>query len=128
MRVPGLAGLLDIHISGGVYTRNRCTSPAYTNLHQVVYSTLFDYIVKRVNDVSRGPEGSPVIGILDIFGFENLTTNSFEQLCINYVNEMLQEQFNETVFAAERRLLKAEGVEIDDGALQSSATRLGLMG
>ena len=41
---------------------------------------------------------------------------------------MLQEQFNETVFAAERRLLKAEGVEIDDGALQSSATRLGLMG
>ena len=42
-----------------------------------------------------------------------------EQLCINYVNEMLQEQFNETVFAAERRLLKAEGIEIDDGALQS---------
>ena len=67
-------------------------------------------------------------GILDIFGFENLTTNSFEQLCINYVNEMLQEQFNETVFAAERRLLKAESVEIDDGALQSSATRLALMG
>ena len=67
-------------------------------------------------------------GILDIFGFENLNTNSFEQLCINYVNEMLQEQFNETVFAAERRLLKAESVEIDDGALQSSATRLALMG
>ena len=41
---------------------------------------------------------------------------------------MLQEQFNETVFAAERRLLKAESVEIDDGALQSSATRLALMG
>ena len=40
---------------------------------------------------------------------------------------MLQEQFNETVFAAERRLLKAEGIEIDDGALQSSATRLALM-
>ena len=40
-------------------------------------------------------------------------------MCINYVNEMLQEQFNETVFAAERRLLKAEGIEIDDGALQS---------
>ena len=95
-------------------------SPAYlAHVSQVVYATLFDYIVNRVNDVSRGPEGSSVIGILDIFGFENLTTNSFEQLCINYVNEMLQEQFNETVFAAERRLLKAEGIEIDDGALQS---------
>jgi len=49
------------------------------------------------------------------------------QLCINYVNETLQEQFNETVFAAENRVLKAEGVTIDDGALQSSATRLALM-
>ena len=88
-------------------------------LAKVVYATLFDHIVQKVNEVSRGPAGSPVIGILDIFGFEKLGTNSFEQLCINYVNEMLQEQFNETVFAAERRLLKAEGIEIDDGALQS---------
>lgn len=53
--------------------------------------------------------------------------NSFEQLCINYVNEMLQEQFNESVFSADRRLLAAEGIEIDDGALQSSAARLALM-
>ena len=40
---------------------------------------------------------------------------------------MLQEQFNETVFAAEKRLLKAEGIEVDDSALQSSAVRLELM-
>ena len=40
---------------------------------------------------------------------------------------MLQEQFNETVFAAEKRLLKSEGIEVDDSALQSSAQRLGLM-
>ena len=43
------------------------------------------------------------------------------------MNEMLQEQFNESVFTSERRLLQAEGVEVDDGALASSATRLGLM-
>ena len=43
------------------------------------------------------------------------------------MNEMLQEQFNETVFAAEKRLLKSEGIEVDDSALQSSAQRLGLM-
>ena len=42
--------------------------------------------------------------------------NSFEQLCINYVNEMLQEQFNESVFTAENRLLSAEGIPMDDGA------------
>ena len=40
---------------------------------------------------------------------------------------MLQEQFNESVFSADRRLLTREGVEVDEGALQSSATRLALM-
>ena len=54
----------------------------------------------------------PFAGILDIFGFEALKTNSFEQLCINYVNEMLQEQFNESVFSADRRLLTQEEVEV----------------
>ena len=97
---------------------------ARDSLAKTVYAALFDWVVGRINAVSRGPPGSHFIGILDIFGFEQLKTNSFEQLCINYVNEMLQEQFNETVFAAERRLLKAEGIEVDDSALQSSATRL----
>ena len=55
-------------------------------LAKVIYGTLFDHLVKLINDVSRGPEGSHVIGILDIFGFEKLGTNSFEQLCINFVN------------------------------------------
>ena len=54
-------------------------------------------------------------------------TNSFEQLCINFVNEMLQEQFNESVFASERRLFAAEGVSVEDGSLESSAERLRLM-
>ena len=96
-------------------------------LAKAVYSSLFDFVVGRINDVSKGPPDSHTIGILDIFGFEKLKTNSFEQLCINYVNEMLQEQFNERVFAAEERLCKAEGIAIDDSALQSSATRLSLM-
>ena len=96
-------------------------------LAKTVFAALFDTIVGRINEISRGPAGANSIGILDIFGFESLKYNSFEQLCINYVNEMLQEQFNESVLAAETRLLESEGITPDDGALASSATRLTLM-
>ena len=49
------------------------------------------------------------------------------QLCINLVNEMLQEQFTQCVFSAERRLLAAEGIETAEAALASSADRIALM-
>ena len=51
------------------------------------------------------------IGVLDLFGFENFTTNCFEQLCINIANEQLQRYFNIHIFEAEMKELKEEGIK-----------------
>ena len=59
---------------------------------------------------AEGKEASPFIGILDIFGFEHFETNSFEQLCINFANEKLQQQFNADVFRQQQLEYEAEGV------------------
>jgi len=60
-------------------------------LAKAMYDKLFDWIVQRVNASMRARgQVSNTIGILDIYGFEIFDTNSFEQLCINYVNEKLQ--------------------------------------
>ncbi|OUC47392.1 myosin head [Trichinella nativa] len=61
-----------------------------------IYESLFRWIIKKIND--RLSEKSPLsemnfIGVLDIYGFEIFPTNSFEQLCINFANELLQQQF-----------------------------------
>lgn len=72
-------------------------------LAKAIYNNLFEWIVERVNKALRSrSQSSYVIGVLDIYGFEIFEENSFEQLCINYVNEKLQQIFIELTLKAEQ--------------------------
>ena len=97
---------------------------AKEGLMKATYGALFEYIVQRVNqsttnagnnhareDQTRGSHEYAHIKILDIFGFESFQVNSFEQLCINYTNEALQQQFNIFVFKMEQEEYEREGID-----------------
>ena len=81
-------------------------------LSMSLYSRLFDWIVLRLNEALK-PTSDYVssIGILDIYGFEIFERNSFEQLCINYVNEKLQQIFIELTLKAEQDDYTSEGIQ-----------------
>jgi myosin heavy subunit len=83
-------------------------------LSKALYSNLFDWIIKKVNENLSCLVAAPyAIGILDIFGFEVFELNSFEQLCINYSNEKLQLHFNTVVFESEMIMYREEEVSTD---------------
>uniref|UniRef100_A0A8C9VL26 Unconventional myosin-IXb-like n=1 Tax=Scleropages formosus TaxID=113540 RepID=A0A8C9VL26_SCLFO len=81
-----------------------------------LYSALFDWIVLRINHALLNKKDMEEcisflsIGVLDIFGFEDFKTNSFEQFCINYANEQLQFYFNQHIFKLEQEGYQAEGI------------------
>uniref|UniRef100_A0A1I7TBZ7 Unconventional myosin heavy chain 6 n=1 Tax=Caenorhabditis tropicalis TaxID=1561998 RepID=A0A1I7TBZ7_9PELO len=81
-------------------------------LAKAIYGKLFIHIVRRVNDAIYKPSQSKrtSIGILDIFGFENFESNSFEQLCINFANETLQQFFVQHVFKMEQKEYDEENI------------------
>lgn len=87
-------------------------SNARDALAKSVYSKLFDYIVKRVNDSLPFKSSKNYIGVLDIAGFEYFQENSFEQFCINYCNEKLQQFFNERILKDEQALYEKEGLNV----------------
>nr|3DTP_B Chain B, Myosin-11,Myosin-7 [Gallus gallus] len=82
-------------------------------LAKAKFERLFRWILTRVNKAldKTKRQGASFLGILDIAGFEIFEINSFEQLCINYTNEKLQQLFNHTMFILEQEEYQREGIE-----------------
>ncbi|KDO26626.1 hypothetical protein SPRG_20562 [Saprolegnia parasitica CBS 223.65] len=79
-----------------------------------MYSHLFDWLVGRINRAICSTKNvASHIGLLDIFGFESFDHNGFEQLCINYANEKLQQKFNSDIFKTVQAEYVEEGIPLD---------------
>ena len=87
-----------------------------------IYAKTFLWLVRSINDATcaennysgGGSINYGLIGLLDIFGFESFPVNGFEQLCINYCNEKLQQKFTRDIFRTVQEEYKAEGLNLDD--------------
>ena len=86
------------------------------SLAKALYGNMFTWFVNQINllinhEFKKGEGKSRVIGVLDIYGFEVLQKNSFEQLCINYTNEKLQQLFIEQTLKIEQEEYAKEGIK-----------------
>uniref|UniRef100_A0A8B9GVK7 Myosin IHa n=1 Tax=Astyanax mexicanus TaxID=7994 RepID=A0A8B9GVK7_ASTMX len=93
-------------------------------LAKAIYGRTFTWLVNRINESLENQDASrkTVIGLLDIYGFEVFYVNSFEQFCINYCNEKLQQLFIQLTLKAEQEEYEAEGIEVSDKILNISVS------
>ncbi|GFR06154.1 unconventional myosin-Ie [Trichonephila clavata] len=94
---------MQLNIEQAAYTRDAWAKG--------LYARLFDHLVKVVNAAMKTEITELTVGILDIYGFEIFQRNGFEQFCINYVNEKLQQIFIELTLKAEQEEYVQEGIK-----------------
>ncbi|GIX88889.1 unconventional myosin-Ie [Caerostris extrusa] len=94
---------MQLNLEQASYTRDAWAKGLYTRL--------FDHLVSVVNSAMKTEISELTVGILDIYGFEIFQKNGFEQFCINYVNEKLQQIFIELTLKAEQEEYVQEGIK-----------------
>ena len=81
---------------------------------KAVYNGLFGWLVEKCNDMCDVEADGNWIGLLDIFGFEDFKKNSFEQLCINFANETLQNHYNNFIFTKDMEECRLENIDVTE--------------
>jgi len=105
-----------VMVAGGTnetYTIPLTPQEAYfarDSLSKHIYQSLFDAVVARINGAIPRGNSNRFIGILDISGFEIFEENSFEQFCINFANEKIQQYFNHQILKQEQEIYELEGL------------------
>lgn len=94
---------MKLNVEQANYTRDA--------LSKALYTRLFDFLVQAVNNAMQKDTTDLTVGVLDIYGFEIFQKNGFEQFCINFVNEKLQQIFIELTLKAEQEEYVDEGIK-----------------
>ncbi|KFP06406.1 Unconventional myosin-If, partial [Calypte anna] len=94
---------VTLNVEQAAYTRDALAKGLYTRV--------FDFLVESINRAIQKPHQEFSIGVLDIYGFEIFQKNGFEQFCINFVNEKLQQIFIELTLKAEQEEYVQEGIK-----------------
>jgi myosin heavy subunit len=104
-------------------------------LAKAIYSIIFDKLVEQINEHTSvdarencDDRNIGTISLLDIFGFDKFDTNRFEQLCINYANERLQQRYVLDNFRAVKEEYTAEGIDIFDFKMVDNSSIVNLLG
>ena len=100
-------------------------------LAKEAYQKTFLWLVEKINEATSACDANVnsfgTVGLLDIFGFEVFPHNQFEQLCINYANEKLQQKFNQDIFKNVQIEYKAEGISLDEVKFEDNTDVLDLI-